>query len=683
MGKEGGTHLDRRFGKLLSVSLVIVLAALLAIPITGLTGTARAQAAQDEETVLRVGFMQYVDSLNPMVGLSDAAYVYYGLVYDTFHTVENNFDVIGNLAVPGGTRPVPLDDPQMIATGEPYGSVWEYDLTMNARWHDGEPFTIEDAVWNINLNADDYESMWAYQPYAFYMRHAEAVDQDTLRIHYFERQPDGTGDPKPASYAYLLCIPMLPRHKLQDMTAFSIAFNWTGCFAGENPEVVGTGPFTAEPGIYNDWKAGDKITLIRNDNYHWGEDRGMYVKFDKIELNFYSDSTALSLALRSGDIDIAQLPPQSYRQVKEDVESGALDNVITFDGLKCTQYWTEIGFALDETSGVGNKARFDPAVRQALAMATNKQYIVNTYYAGLAEVGTTLISPVNEWHYEPTADELIPFDIAAANQKLEDAGYRFPEGGGTVREVTADSLAYQKYGVPIGTKLEFDMLIRQEYPEEREIANYLVQQWLDVGVHLDYLVYEEVAFSTIVYSFDYDCMIWYWSADADPNFMLFCQSDKCIGGWSDNAYNSPRYNENYSKSVEEMDPVQRRVYTDNCQRINYEDCGYIILAYAYQTYACRTDNFKEESFGDWEAYPCQSFDHFWTGPQLMFMLEPVGDEPPPPPDGDDDDGGLILYVGIGAGVAVAVIVIFALLMTKKGKGGVKPEGPPGESPLGD
>ncbi len=70
-----------------------------------------------------------------------------------------------------------------------------------------------------------------------------------------------------------------------------------------------------------------------------------------------------------------------------------------------------------------------------------------------------------------------------------------------------------------------------------------------------------------------------------------------------------------------MDEDNRKVYTDECQRVNYLDAAYIILAYPYQTYAYRTDKFT--NWGDWEENPCLSFDHFWTGPQLMFEIEPV------------------------------------------------------------
>ncbi len=652
-----------RLDKIISLCAIVTIASVLCIPIGGLFGVVGSAVAQDEEeteTVLRVGFMQKVDSLNPMVGLTDAAYVFYGLVYDALHSVGNDFETVGNIAT--NWSMVPLSDPDMIASGEPLGSVWEFDLNPDARWHDGEPFTAEDAEWVIDQNGEYYETWWAYQPYAYFMDYAETVDQDTIRIHFYERESE---EPIAAAYAELVCVPMIPRHKLSSMTPFDVAFTWTGLYDDDGPPIVGTGPFMAGPDIEDEYFEGNHITLLRNPHYHGGD-----VKFDKLIMYFYDDSVAMNLALQNGNLDIAQFPPSEYDALKSDVEDGDVTDVEVFDGLKATQYWTEIAFNMNNAGP--NPARLDPAVRQALAMATNKQWIVDQYYMGYADVGTTLISPVNElWHYEPTADELYAYDLEAARQLLETSGYRYTSESPNVRVATVDSLAVQEGYVPPNTPLAFDMMIRIEFPEEKEIAAYLVEIWADVGVSLTYTVMTEALLSTKAYSYAYDTMIWYWSADPDPNFMLFCQSEWSWAGWNDNMYTSEAYEENYSKSVSEFDYDTRKEYTDNCQRANYLDAGYIILAYPYQTYAWRTDTF--EGWGDWENDPGRSMDAFWTANPLFFDLEPL--VPPPTPDSEFPTW---MWLVIAA-AAVAVVVVVAVLLMKK-KGGKKEEG---ESPLGE
>jgi peptide/nickel transport system substrate-binding protein len=657
------------------VSVVVLTATVLSMPIAGLLGIIGPAKAAAEPTILKMGFMQEIDSLNPMVGLNDASYIYYGLVYDGFHSVQNNYEYVPNIAT--STRIVPEDDPQLQATGEPYGSVWEYTITTNATWHDTEPMTVEDVVWGVNLQCDvlNYDSMWAYQPYAYFMHYAEAMNDKTVRIHYYDRV---TQEPIVAAYASFLTMPVIPKHKLQDWSPSYIAFNWSGVFEGEDPAVVGTGPFMATSTILNDWRNEGFLNLVRNPNYHWGPERNMTVKFDGIKMVFYDNAQAMSAALKSGEIDIAAFPPQTYRAIKSDVDDGILKNVTTVDGLKCTGYWTEIAFCMNPSDG--NNARLDPAVRKALAMTTNKSRVVETYYAGLAQEGSTLISPVlPEWHYEPTESEKYAFDKVAAEALLDSADY--PRSApGKIRVIGENSIAHTVYGEDIGDPMQFEMLCRQEYPEENAIALYLDQQWNQIGIDLNVELVDEATLATIAYSYNYDSLIWYWSSDCDPNYQLFCLSKDAWSGWSDCMYTSKDYEDNYSLAMSALDPAQRKVYVDNCQKVFYKDCAYIILAYAYQTYAYRTDHWK--NWGDWSANPVLSLDAFWTAPQLMFTLEPVVVvEPPPPPDDGQPQDNTMIYAIAGIGIAAAVVIAVVAVMLMKRRGGKKEK--EGGSPLGD
>jgi len=636
------------------VCLAIVVAAALAIPIAAATNMIVGKADAASESVLRIGFMQKVDSMNPNVGLVDAAYVFYGLVYDTPNCIDEDMNIIGNLC--------PEDGWYVDEDYEPYGSAWIMEFTQNAYWHDGERFTADDVVFTINLNADNYTTMWAYQPYAYYMDYAEKVDDFTVRVHYYDR---ATGVPMPAAYARMICIPILPEHLLKDMSPTDISFNWEGVFDDSDPPLVGTGPFMATEDIYQEFLQGDKLTFVKNPNYFWKEDKGVEIQFDRLEMHFYDDATAMAIALEIGDLDVAQFPPHDYITVRDKVNNGQLEDVVAFDGPKCTQYWTEIAFNMN-TKGP-NPSRLDPIVRQALAMATNKQYINDNFYLGFGEPGTTLIPPVNDWHYEPTDDELYHYDIAAANDLLEAGGYRYV-GDSTTRVCTADSYAVQENLVPENYPLIYDMGLRQEYPEEKDIAIYLQSEWEKIGVEIDYTIMTEAALGAYVYAYAYDTMIWYWSADVDPMYQLFCQSEVAFDGWNDNMYSTPEYEANFTASVQEFDENLRREYVDNCQKVHYEDAYYIILSYVDQTYAWRTDTFQ--GWGDWLEHPGRSVDNFWTGNPLYFDLLP-----------QEREESEIPWLAIAAGVVVLAAAVVAVVFLRK-RGGKK-EKEEKTSPLGE
>jgi len=642
----------------------------LMMPVAGIINVVLAQEDvsdfEQSERVLRIGFMQAVDNLNPNLGLNDASYVFYGLVYDNPQCIDDNASFIGNLCV--RSEPVPLTDPEMISTGRPYGSVWEYEISENAQWHDGEPFTVDDFVWNIDIQSNElyYDAMWAFQPYTHFMESVSKVgDTSVARIYYYART---TGTPMACSWGDLLGMPMLPRHKLMDMAPTEIGFAWSGVYEGEALPIVGTGPFMVTSRILDEWRAGDRLTLVRNPNYHWGPDKNMYVNFDRVEMLFYDDATSMRIALTSGDLDIAQFPPETYKAIKDGVASGGGDfkNIDTYDGPKITQYWTEIEFNMNPAGP--NPSRLDPAIRHALAMATNKSFIIETYYRGLADEGSTLIPSINEfWHYEPTEAEKWNFDLEAARQVLDDAGYRFLVEGDATRVCLPESWACQQGLVLDNKPLKYHMLIREEYPEEKLIAQYLKATWAQIGVELEYEVMAESKMSTEVYYYTYDTCIWYWSSDVDPNYMLYCQSKLSWDGWSDNKYYNPYYEENYTASVAAMNPADRQVFVRNCQKIHYQDCAFIIMANVYQTYAWRTDTFA--NWGDWDATPGRSLDNFWTGNPLWFEIEYIG----------EGGGGFDLQsAAIAGGVIAAVIAGIIVLVWRKKK---KSEGIE-ERPLG-
>ena len=636
--------------------MAIIFAAALAIPIAAATNLLVGKAEADSESVLRIGFMQKVDSMNPNVGLVDAAYVFYGLVYDTPHCIDEDLGIIGNLCT----------DWYVDESYEPYGSVWIMKFTENAYWHDGEKCDADDVLFTINLNAQEFTTMWAYQPYVYYMNYAERVSEDddyTIRVHYFDRL---TGVPMPAAYARMICIPILPEHLLSGMSATDISFNWEGVFDNSDPPLVGTGPFMVTEDIYQEFIQGDKLTFLKNPNYFWKEDKGVELQFDRLEMHFFDDATAMALALEIGDLDVAQFPPHDYRTIKDKVNNDQLQDIVAFDGPKCTQYWTEI--AINMNTGGPNPSRLDPAIRQAMAMATNKQHIVDNYYLGYGEPGTTLIPPVNEeWHYEPTEDELYHYDIAAANALLEEAGYRYVDGSET-RVCTAESYAVQENLVPENHPLVYEMGLRQEYPEEKDIAIYLQSEWEKIGIQIEYTIMTEAALGAYTYAYSYDTIIWYWSADVDPMYQLFCQSVVAFNGWNDNMYSTPEYEENFTASVQEFDTEKRKEYVYNCQKVHYEDAYYIILCYVDQTYAWRTDTF--DGWGDWLEHPGRSVDNFWTGNPLYFDLVPK-----------EVEEGEIPWLAIAAGVvaiAAAVSVVFFLR-----KRGGKKKAEETTSPLGE
>jgi peptide/nickel transport system substrate-binding protein len=638
--------------------MAVFLAGLLTLPSAkgSLVSDESCEAFQsDSDGRLRIGYMQTIDSMNPFVGMNDASRMFYGLIYDCLQSVGDDLNVTPNLA--RSWHPIPVTDPEM--AGMPFGSIWQYNLTKNAVWSDGVQFTADDVVFNVRLNSypQSYDSMWAHQPYSYFMKEAWKVDNYTVRVSFWNRS---TGVPTPCSYAYSISFPMLPKHKLDSWPFSYIGMGWTGVWnnsVSPGMPIVGTGPFVATADIYSDWIQGNHVTLVRNANYHQIETAGKIVKFDELMIRFFQDSTSMALALKNGEIDIAAFPPAEYLAIKNDVEDGKLRSVEVLDGPKGTQYWTEVAFNMKDDGP--NPSRLDPIIRQAMHMATNKQYIIDNYYLGLGEVGTTLIHPANaQWHYEPTAAEKARFtyDLTAAAALLEGNGYIDVDSDG-IRECTTNSPAVQLGYVVEGKNLTYELLVRNEHPEEKDIAYFLRSQCQQIGVALKILVVEELSLAREAYLYSPDAFIWDWSSDIDPNMQLFALSSYAINGWSDCHYENATYDNAYINSVSAIDPTVRKQWVDEAQRIFYNDSAYIILSYVHQGYAWRTDTFT--GWGNLSVHPGRSIDNYWSANPLFFDLDPVDQEPFP----------LYITALVAAALAATIAVTVYILNKKKKEGG--------------
>ena len=93
--------------------------------------------------------------------------------------------------------------------------------------------------------------------------------------------------------------------------------------------------------------------------------------------------------------------------------------------------WTQLAFntygtgtgKTIEGGGPSTKALLDPAFRDALGYAVDRQTLLDRVWGGFGEVGTTIVPPVlTQWHVQP--DKPRTFDIALAKQKLDAAGLR-------------------------------------------------------------------------------------------------------------------------------------------------------------------------------------------------------------------------------------------------------------------
>lgn len=167
-------------------------------------------------------------------------------------------------------------------------------------------------------------------------------------------------------------------------------------YLSSNP--VGTGPYTLK-----EWVQGDRIELVKNENY-WGESKGV----KNIVMRFISEVANRAIEVEVGGVDIAyDISPNDIGRLEDnkDVVVQRTPNLAT----------TYIAFNCE-------KEMFkDKRVRQAVGHALDLTSIVDAVYFGVGSTGKSMIAPT-VWGYSENVKPL-EYDIEKAKQLLAEAGY--------------------------------------------------------------------------------------------------------------------------------------------------------------------------------------------------------------------------------------------------------------------
>ncbi|MGK9055054.1 ABC transporter substrate-binding protein [Neorhizobium petrolearium] len=277
--------------------------------------------------------------------------------------------------------------------------VYTFNLHDGVKWHDGEPFGAADVKFSFEKILFPLHNVGkTLQPF---VKSVEAPDATTVVFtlnspnDYFVTFVAGQGF-------------IQPRH-IYEGTDFS-----------QNPanlRPVGTGPFK-----FSNWRRGQELEIVRNENYFLKDQP--YV--DRIVTRFIPEPSARINALVNGEVDYvtyADLPPSMVAELRKNK-----DLVVTSAGHEAWGSLVELMMNLD-------KEPFSKLeVRQAIAHAVNRDFIIEKAVYGLAKPATGPISSQLAWAYTPDTIQY-PYDVAKANALLDKAGY--PRGADGVRFSTS------------------------------------------------------------------------------------------------------------------------------------------------------------------------------------------------------------------------------------------------------
>ena len=123
--------------RLLAAAVTLVLAVGLVVGIGGALAASESPSPTDGRVVLRLGWLNEADSLNPFVGYELSSYEVWALNYDLLVGYDT-----GGSPAPGLAESWEVSDD---------GLVWTFKIRQGMTWQDGEPITAADVAFTYNL----------------------------------------------------------------------------------------------------------------------------------------------------------------------------------------------------------------------------------------------------------------------------------------------------------------------------------------------------------------------------------------------------------------------------------------------------------------------------------------------------------------------------------------------------
>lgn len=411
------------------------------------------------------------------------------------------------------------------------GTQYTFHLKPGVLFANGTEVTTEDWIWSLERARDTESSAWAFSLAA--LKSVEAPDEETLVITLTE--------------------PWAPI--LADLAMFNASVQSKAYYEEVGAEAYTQAPMGTGPFYFSEWQKGEYVLLEKNTNY-WNPEQP---KLDSVKFTVVPDDNSRVMQLQAGEVDAITFVPWNRMQELDD------DPNIVATGLPSTETRNLI---INNTIEPLNDVR----VRQALAMATDKQQLMDVALYGYGEIATSFINP-NVQFSNPDV-EVAQYDPEGAKELLAEAGY--PDGF----ELTLALDSGNTVNATLGTMLK--------------------EQWAQVGVTLNLETLEKGTINERMNNMTLDLQLRSWTNDmADPSqtaeYACVYDNAKCLfSGWQSDAAE-----ELVAMANVELDETRRQEIYDELQQLYADELPVLNLFYIPYPVAYRSnvENFIQTPLG--------------------------------------------------------------------------------------
>lgn len=326
-----------------------------------------------------------VNSLNPLFATTNSERVLSKLMFATLSTI----DYSGHVGLGLAESITPDSD----------GKVWTVTLKDDLKWSDGEPITLDDVLYTINITRDNT------------INTSYASNFAGVKV---EREGDALVFTLPSSYADFaatLNVPILPSHILQNVSASKLLEH----SFSTSPVTSGAFTFNATQNLT---AGGEKlIYLTANTNYYKGQPM-----LNSFAVHTYNNVGDIVTALSSGEVTAtAELSA---------VDGGLLSSDLVYE--KQTTIANGIFAFLNTTSDILSSSTVRQAVRQGINMHQVRSVLDNEqaldYPILQSEIELTNYPEIPEYNLEAAKATIAASGVAGQTIRLAtiSTGY-FPE----------------------------------------------------------------------------------------------------------------------------------------------------------------------------------------------------------------------------------------------------------------
>jgi peptide/nickel transport system substrate-binding protein len=352
------------------------------VPASGYFNFWTFENAEPADGTMTVGIAEPGQSMNPMCNASYFQETEYQLLV---------FDPLTRVGPDGKAQ-------NWLASNieRPDDTTVEVTIRDGVKFSDGSPLTAEDVAFTFNYIKKWEVPRWVNQTAV--LKKVSAVGKDKVRFELTE--PYGA-----LEFSLFSGVGVLPKKIWDNVTErekVKTPCDW------KSPNYTGSGPYK-----FVSYDPSQALRLERNDGHFQPPKAKEFVG------RYFATQQSLFLDLRAGNTDMHDADPGfTPSQIEQAESDGHLD-------IKRSPSTTVRFFVFNTRAGSPFQ---DYALRKAVAQVVDYDTIVAGVLHNEGVPGAGIIAPANEtWHND--AVEFPQFDVDAAKQTLEDAGYSWDGSG--------------------------------------------------------------------------------------------------------------------------------------------------------------------------------------------------------------------------------------------------------------